>query len=108
MASLSMRPLPTTAQCLGLRRILALKTTPRGLATAAAARTAVLDDHGAAVPSVAAAGLRQRKEAIRNAKPFSDFLTDSFKREHDYLRISVTERCNLRCLYCMPEGNMCD
>ncbi|KAJ5751343.1 hypothetical protein N7533_008371 [Penicillium manginii] len=26
-----------------------------------------------------------------------------FHREHDYLRISVTERCNLRCLYCMPE-----
>ncbi|PHH69351.1 hypothetical protein CDD80_6800 [Ophiocordyceps camponoti-rufipedis] len=24
-------------------------------------------------------------------------------RRHDYLRISITERCNLRCLYCMPE-----
>ncbi|KAJ6164044.1 hypothetical protein N7470_002716 [Penicillium chermesinum] len=36
-------------------------------------------------------------------KPFSDFLTDTFSRQHDYLRISVTERCNLRCLYCMPE-----
>lgn len=36
-------------------------------------------------------------------RPFSDFLTDSFRRQHDYLRISVTERCNLRCLYCMPE-----
>ncbi|QHT60102.1 GTP 3',8-cyclase MoaA [Paenibacillus lycopersici] len=30
-------------------------------------------------------------------------LTDRFGREHDYLRISVTDRCNLRCLYCMPE-----
>ncbi|XP_011314617.1 molybdenum cofactor biosynthesis protein 1 isoform X3 [Fopius arisanus] len=29
-------------------------------------------------------------------------LTDSFGRKHTYLRISVTERCNLRCLYCMP------
>jgi len=29
-------------------------------------------------------------------------LTDSFARPHTYLRISVTERCNLRCLYCMP------
>ncbi|XP_015434975.1 PREDICTED: molybdenum cofactor biosynthesis protein 1 isoform X2 [Dufourea novaeangliae] len=29
-------------------------------------------------------------------------LTDSFGRYHTYLRISVTERCNLRCLYCMP------
>ena len=30
-------------------------------------------------------------------------LTDTFGRFHDYLRISLTERCNLRCLYCMPE-----
>lgn len=28
---------------------------------------------------------------------------DSFGRKHTYLRISVTERCNLRCTYCMPE-----
>ncbi|KAJ6446333.1 molybdenum cofactor biosynthesis protein 1 B [Purpureocillium lavendulum] len=38
-----------------------------------------------------------------SAKPFSEFLTDTFHRQHDYLRISVTERCNLRCVYCMPE-----
>ncbi|XP_064118994.1 molybdenum cofactor biosynthesis protein 1-like isoform X3 [Macrobrachium nipponense] len=35
--------------------------------------------------------------------PFSSFLTDSFGRRHSYLRISLTERCNLRCQYCMPE-----
>ncbi|MDI3328949.1 MAG: GTP 3',8-cyclase MoaA [Alicyclobacillaceae bacterium] len=29
-------------------------------------------------------------------------LVDRFGRVHDYLRISVTDRCNLRCLYCMP------
>lgn len=29
-------------------------------------------------------------------------LTDTFGREHAYLRISLTERCNLRCTYCMP------
>lgn len=40
---------------------------------------------------------------LKSAKPFSEFLTDTFNRQHDYLRISVTERCNLRCLYCMPE-----
>jgi cyclic pyranopterin phosphate synthase len=28
---------------------------------------------------------------------------DSFKRRINYLRISVTDRCNLRCTYCMPE-----
>ncbi len=31
-------------------------------------------------------------------------MKDTFEREVDYLRISVTDRCNLRCLYCMPEG----
>ena len=29
-------------------------------------------------------------------------LTDSFSRRHTYLRLSLTERCNLRCSYCMP------
>lgn len=30
-------------------------------------------------------------------------LIDSYGRKIDYLRISVTNRCNLRCIYCMPE-----
>lgn len=30
-------------------------------------------------------------------------LTDTFHRSIDYLRISITDRCNLRCIYCMPE-----
>jgi cyclic pyranopterin phosphate synthase len=30
-------------------------------------------------------------------------LVDSFGRVHDNLRISVTDRCNIRCFYCMPE-----
>lgn len=30
-------------------------------------------------------------------------LLDSFKRKIDYLRLSVTDRCNLRCVYCLPE-----
>lgn len=30
-------------------------------------------------------------------------IVDNFGRVHDYLRISLTERCNLRCFYCMPE-----
>jgi GTP 3',8-cyclase len=30
-------------------------------------------------------------------------LTDSHNRKMDYLRISVTDRCNFRCQYCMPE-----
>ncbi len=31
-----------------------------------------------------------------------DILTDLHFRKHTYLRISITERCNLRCTYCMP------
>lgn len=30
-------------------------------------------------------------------------IIDQHHRIHDYLRISLTERCNLRCVYCMPE-----
>lgn len=30
-------------------------------------------------------------------------LVDSFGRKHTYLRISVTDRCNFRCVYCLPE-----
>lgn len=33
-------------------------------------------------------------------------LVDSFGRIHDDLRISVTDRCNLRCTYCMPDRGM--
>ena len=36
--------------------------------------------------------------------PFSHFLIDNFNRKHSYLRISVTERCSLRCkhqYYCV-------
>lgn len=43
------------------------------------------------------------RPSIKEARPFSDFLTDTHHRQHDYLRISVTEKCNLRCRYCMPE-----
>ena len=32
-------------------------------------------------------------------------MIDRYGRTIDYLRISVTDRCNLRCRYCMPEGN---
>ncbi|XP_026817662.1 molybdenum cofactor biosynthesis protein 1 isoform X1 [Rhopalosiphum maidis] len=33
---------------------------------------------------------------------FDEVLTDTFGRKHNYLRVSLTERCNLRCEYCMP------
>ena len=33
-------------------------------------------------------------------------IIDSFGRQHTYLRISLTDRCNLRCFYCMPENGI--
>ena len=32
----------------------------------------------------------------------NSILTDNYNRKHNYLRISLTEKCNLRCVYCMP------
>lgn len=34
-------------------------------------------------------------------------MKDNFGRTIDYLRISLTDRCNLRCVYCMPEEGVC-
>lgn len=34
-------------------------------------------------------------------------MKDTFNREIDYLRLSVTDLCNLRCRYCMPEEGVC-
>jgi GTP 3',8-cyclase len=34
-------------------------------------------------------------------------MLDPFNRRINYLRISVTDRCNLRCRYCMPEDGVC-
>ena len=31
-------------------------------------------------------------------------MLDSYQRKIDYMRISITDRCNLRCRYCMPDG----
>jgi len=50
-----------------------------------------------------ASEVQQKKEPKEKLLPFSHFLTDLHGRQHDYLRISISERCNLRCQYCMPE-----
>lgn len=41
-------------------------------------------------------------DEIQKENSDSNMLVDSFGRLHTYLRISLTERCNLRCQYCMP------
>ena len=40
------------------------------------------------------------------SKAASEPLVDSFGRVHNSLRISVTDRCNIRCFYCMPNENV--
>ncbi|KAJ9667109.1 hypothetical protein H2201_002628 [Coniosporium apollinis] len=77
--------------------------TTRGIATAAAVQEPVVHFSSPPIEPLPRQTERHRKDDLKHAKPFSDFLTDTFNRQHDYLRISITERCNLRCLYCMPE-----
>ncbi|CAN5787582.1 GTP 3',8-cyclase MoaA [soil metagenome] len=44
--------------------------------------------------------------APRHAVPESGPMEDGFGRRVEYLRISVTDKCNLRCVYCMPEEGL--
>lgn len=41
-------------------------------------------------------------DLLSERREVSDMLVDTHGRRHNYLRISLTERCNLRCNYCMP------
>jgi len=44
---------------------------------------------------------------IRQTKPIEQLqLVDTFGRRITYLRISITDRCNFRCAYCMPPGGV--
>jgi molybdenum cofactor biosynthesis protein A/molybdenum cofactor biosynthesis protein MoaC len=44
----------------------------------------------------------QNKGSVKINEQAENPLTDLFGRHHTYLRISLSERCNLRCQYCMP------
>lgn len=54
------------------------------------------------VPKLYATLCEKQVSDVQKDNPASDMLVDSFGRLHTYLRISLTERCNLRCQYCMP------
>ena len=69
---------------------------------------------GRALRELAAARLVDRRGLTRARPTFVDFAPrrpedaarmprDGFGREIDYLRISLTDHCNLRCVYCMPD-----
>lgn len=96
---------PATARSLGWHRSPRLRSF---LSTTSNTVTFTEQREQSPVPPTvpAASGPALRRERLRTARPFSDFLTDNFNRQHDYLRISLTERCNLRCVYCMPEDGV--
>ncbi|GCB76460.1 hypothetical protein scyTo_0017468, partial [Scyliorhinus torazame] len=50
--------------------------------------------------------LQERRRFLREPLPFSAFLTDSFGRRHSYLRISLTEKCNLRWVKLTPKSKV--
>lgn len=55
-------------------------------------------------PTIAASSEYPVLTSIPKVKAdISDSLVDRFGRKHRYLRVSLTDRCNLRCQYCMPE-----
>jgi cyclic pyranopterin phosphate synthase len=47
-----------------------------------------------------------RREVSEASMPTAGALVDRYGRVHDDLRVSVTDRCNLRCVYCMPDVGM--
>jgi GTP 3',8-cyclase len=48
---------------------------------------------------------RARRQVVDNM-PTTGPLVDSFGRVHTDLRLSITDRCNLRCVYCLPDENV--
>ena len=78
--------------------------------------TAVPAGKLAPAPAPVAVSLGARRDAPRrepapalvagSPMPLEGPLVDGFGRVHSDLRISITDRCNLRCVYCMPEDGM--
>ncbi|CRK30392.1 hypothetical protein BN1708_000922 [Verticillium longisporum] len=79
--------------------------TPRCLTTAAATPSVTPDP--APHPALPANSTSNRRDALRDAKPFSDFLTDNFSRQHDYLRISSDGNLKV-CLFGNAEVSLRD
>ncbi|XP_055602491.1 molybdenum cofactor biosynthesis protein 1 isoform X2 [Uranotaenia lowii] len=73
----------------------------RQCATSPSSTSTSSTDNAETIPSTGTPAIvKSHKKSISTA-PDSP-LTDKFGRFHSYLRISLTERCNLRCKYCMP------
>ena len=80
----------------------------------AALRSRLAEEDGGASPHDFVQPLPPRPEYTPPPPPLhqeaaalpSPMLFDRFQRHHTYLRISLTERCSLRCVYCMPEAGV--
>ncbi|GMT07444.1 hypothetical protein PENTCL1PPCAC_29618 [Pristionchus entomophagus] len=108
-------PLVRSSHLLSARLISDSSATTTATTAAAANAARSVSDAAAAPPPVDSATelsresqLRNRRVAIQAAireKAATSLLPpfeDNFGRKHTYLRIALTEKCNLRCLYCMP------
>jgi cyclic pyranopterin phosphate synthase len=49
---------------------------------------------------------RQQQKSEYDDRQGKNILIDNFGRIAKKLRVSVTDRCNMRCMYCMPRGNV--
>ncbi|MGH9913498.1 MAG: hypothetical protein ACRD4W_13710, partial [Nitrososphaeraceae archaeon] len=49
---------------------------------------------------------RQQQKSEYDDREGKNILIDNFGRIAKKLRVSVTDRCNMRCMYCMPRGNV--
>lgn len=58
------------------------------------------------MPDSSVAGAQATQPHAMPREPDPRIAVDAFGRRVDYLRISVTDRCNLRCVYCMPAGGV--
>jgi hypothetical protein len=72
--------------------------------TCTACREAASAAAGLRVPAPMASSLPSKNRIHRGDRATLPELTDAFGRRIDFLRLSLTDRCDLRCSYCLPKG----
>ena len=74
----------------------------------AATRRPLVEGHPMTAPIPVTLSVRPHRNGQETGTPMpvEGPLVDRYGRVHDDLRISVTDRCNLRCVYCMPEEGL--
>ncbi|NIR79744.1 MAG: GTP 3',8-cyclase MoaA, partial [Gemmatimonadetes bacterium] len=59
-----------------------------------------------ALPVVSSPATDRSATTASSGRASPEPMVDQFGRRIEYLRISVTDKCNLRCVYCMPEEGL--